>query len=149
MEAAAAVVLAIALAASPGSVCRPAQTDTATRPIPPPLAPAVIAAFEVRMTPAEVVHTGVIRCAEGHLLACLVGANLNCGKADPRTGNSGASDWCRDHANSDFVPAFATGHDTIYAWRCDGRRAVIARQIEHVDRQGFVAENWKLVISDP
>jgi len=145
MEAASAVVLAMALAASPGSVCRPAETDIATRPIPPPVAPAVIAAFEVRMTPAEVLGTGVIRCADGHLLACLAGANLNCGKADTRTSNPGARGWCRDHANSDFVPAFATGHDTIYAWRCDGPRAVIERQIDHVDRQGFVAENWKRV----
>ena len=145
MEAASAAVLALALAASPGSICRPAETDVATRPLPPQLAPAVIAAFGVRMTPAYVVDTGVIRCADGHLLACVVGANLNCSKADTRTTNPGASDWCRDHANSDFVPAFATGHDTIYAWRCDGQRAVIGRQVERVDRQGFVAENWRRV----
>lgn len=145
METASAAVLAIVLAAAPAPVCHPAETDTATRPIPPTLAPAVIAAFEVHMTPAEVTDTGVIRCADGHLLACLVGANLDCANADTRTSNPGASAWCRDHANSDFVPAFATGHDTIYAWRCNGRRAVIERQIEHVDRQGFVAENWKRV----
>jgi hypothetical protein len=145
MEGASVVILAIALAASPGSVCRPAETDTATRPIPLSLAPAVIAAFGVHMAPAYVVDTGVIRCADGHLLACLVGANLNCGKADTRTTAAGASNWCRDHANSDFVPAFATGHDTIYAWRCDGPQAVVERQVEHVDGQGFVVENWKRV----
>jgi hypothetical protein len=145
MEGASAAVVALVLAASPGSICRPAETDAATRPIPPQLAPAVIAAFGVRMTPAYVVDTGVIRCADGHLLACLVGANLNCGKADTRTTNPGASNWCRDHPSSDFVPAFATGHDTIYAWRCEGQRAVVERQVEHVDRQGFVAENWKQV----
>jgi hypothetical protein len=145
MEGASVAVFALVLAASPGSICRPAETDTATRPIPPQLAPAVIAAFEVRTTPDYVMQTGVIRCADGHLLACLVGANLNCSKADTRTTNRGASNWCRDHAGSDFVPAFATGHDTIYAWRCDRQRAVIERQVERVDQQGFVVENWKRV----
>jgi hypothetical protein len=145
MAGALAAILAIAFAASARSVCHPAQTEVAARPIPPPLAPAVIAAFEVRMTPAEVMDTGVVRCADGHLLACLVGANLNCAKADTRTSNSGANNWCRDHADSDFVPAFATGHDTIYAWRCNGTHAVITQQVQHVDRQGFVAENWKRV----
>lgn len=140
-----AAVLAIVLAAAPGSACRPAETDAVTRPIPSSLAPAVIAAFQVRMTPAEIVETGAMRCAEGHLLACLIGANLNCGKADTRTRNAGASRWCRDHPNSDFVPLVATGHDTIYSWRCDGSHAVIERQVENVDRQGFVTENWKRV----
>jgi hypothetical protein len=145
MEVTSTAILTILLTAAPGPVCHSGQTDAATRPIPPAVAPAVIAAFGVRMTPAEVATNGVIRCAEGLLLACLVGANLNCGKADTHTSNSGADGWCRDHANSDFVPAFATGHDTIYAWRCNGTRAVTERQFEHVDRQGFVAENWKRV----
>jgi hypothetical protein len=113
MEAASAAVLAIVLAATPGPVCRAAKTDAATRPIPPSLAPAVIAAFRVRMTPAYVVDTGVMRCADGHLLACLVGANLNCGKADTRTTNPGASGWCRDHANSDFVPRSPSGRSSM------------------------------------
>jgi hypothetical protein len=143
MEAASAAVLAIVLAGAPGPVCRPSETDTATRPIPLSVAPAVIASFGVRMTPDEVVHTGVMRCVGGQPLACLVGANLNCGKADTRTSNAGASRWCGDHPNADFVPAFAAGHETIYAWRCEGARAVVERQVEHVDRQGFVAENWR------
>jgi len=97
------------------------------------------------MTPAEVAANGLIRCADGHLLACLVGANLNCGKADMRTSSPDASDWCRDHPNSDFVPAVVTGHEAIYTWRCDGKHAVIDRQLRHVDPQGFVAENWRRV----
>ena len=145
MDAASVAVLAIVLTAATGPVCRPAETDVATRPIPQSLAPAVIAAFQVRMTTSEIVQTGAMRCADGHLLACLVGANLNCAKADTRTSNAGASNWCRDHPNSDFVPLSATGHDTVYSWRCDGPRAVIERQVEQVDRQGFVAENWKRV----
>jgi len=128
-------------------VCSAHETDATTRPIPPALAPAVITAFAVSMTPAEVAANGVIRCADGHLLACLVGANLNCGKADTRTRNPDASAWCRDHPNADFVPAAVTGHETIYTWRCDGTRAVIDRQVEQVDPQGFVAGNWRRVSS--
>ena len=95
------------------------------------------------MTPTEVERNGVVRCADGVLLACLVGANLNCGKADAGTVNRGGETWCRQHAGAPFVPEFATGHDTIYAWRCDGTRATIARTALHADRQGFVAANWK------
>ncbi len=138
-------VLSIVLAAAPGPVCRPAETDLATRPIPPPLAASVAEAFKVTMPPSEVEANGVMRCAAGRLLACLVGANLNCSKADMQTGNAGADDWCRQHANADFVPAFATGHDTIYTWRCDGPRAAIERQVWQVDPQGFVVENWRPV----
>ncbi len=125
--------------------CHPGQTDETTRPIPPALASDVIAAFAVRMTPTEIERNGVVRCADGVLLACLVGANLNCGKADTRTANRGAEAWCSRHADAEFVPAFAAGHDTVYAWRCEGTRAAIASAAQHADRQGFVAANWKRV----
>ena len=143
---AAVVALGLAVAGpARAQTCHPGQTDETTRPIPPALAPAVSAAFGVRMTPAEIERNGLVRCADGVLLACLVGANLNCGKADTRATNRAAEDWCHQHAGADFVPAFAAGHDTVYAWRCEGKRAAIAGTVQHADRQGFVAENWKRV----
>ncbi|MGH7153067.1 MAG: hypothetical protein ACREF3_03985, partial [Acetobacteraceae bacterium] len=63
--------------------------------------------------------------------------------ANTQTLNRGGDFWCRQHPDASFIPFFATGHDSVYAWRCDGPRAVIARQTVHVDARGFVAENWR------
>jgi hypothetical protein len=115
--------------------------------------PAVAAAFGVHvrdregagggMTQAEVARQTVIRCDNGTILACMAGANLNCGRADTRPASVGGDEWCRDHPDADFVPMFATGHETIYAWRCAGTRAVPERQAQAVDARGFVAGFWR------
>jgi hypothetical protein len=131
-------------AAAP-SYCRAIGTDDTIRPITPELAPAAIAAFHVHMKATEVARTGVMRCVDGEAFACLTGANLTCGKADKRTRNSGGDAWCEEHPDADFIPAFATGHATVYAWRCKGRLAVVVRQVQQVDGRGFVAENWRRV----
>ncbi len=135
-------VLALSLQlAHAGPACT--GTDAKARPVPPALAQSVVAAFGVRMTPADAVRSGFVRCENGRVLACLTGANLDCGKGDPARTNPGAEQWCRSHPDAEFVPAFASGHDTIYAWRCRGAQAVIERQIEQLDAEGFVAENWR------
>ena len=56
--------------------CPPGVPADGTRPVPASLAHAVIAAFGVHMTQAEVMRTGVVRCAKGVVLACLTGADL-------------------------------------------------------------------------
>ena len=118
----------------------------APRPIPLAQAAAVARVFHARMTPQEVVRTGVMRRGpDGRWLACLTGANLNCGKADTSRANRGASWWCRHHPGAPFVPLFASGHASIYAWACRGRRAVIARQVQRVDAQGYVAGAWRVI----
>ncbi len=61
-------------------------------------------------------------------MACTVGANLNCGKADTRRDLPGATAWCRENPDSDFIPMFATGHETIYDWRCTKGQAVRRQQ---------------------
>ncbi len=73
----------------------------------------------------------------------MTGANLNCGKADTLRTSAGGNFWCRSHPGAAFIPLFATGHATIYAWRCDGRTAVPQRQVRDVDPRGFTAANWK------
>ena len=118
----------------------------APRPIPFARAAAVARAFHARMTPEEVVRTGVMRRGpDGRWLACLTGANLNCGKADTSRVDRGASWWCRRHPGAPFVPLFASGHASIYAWACRGRRAVIARQVQTVDAQGYVVGAWRVI----
>jgi hypothetical protein len=84
-----------------------------------------------------------VRCAGTKLIACWVGANLNCGKANTRRRLPGATAYCRANPNSDVVPMAATGHDTVYVWRCVGGRGVAGKAIIAVDAQGYAVGNWK------
>jgi hypothetical protein len=86
-----------------------------------------------------------VRCVGRTLMACWVGANLNCGKANTRRRLPGASAFCRDNPGSDFIPMAATGHDTIYSWRCFGRRAVPGKPNVKLDADGYAADNWREV----
>jgi len=129
-----------ALAETPATFCRRVGTDDTTRPIPEALVPAVNAAFGMRMPARVAVDTTVFRCAGGQVMVCTVGANLPCGKANT---NRAPSQWCRDNPDASVVPAVATGHDTIYQWRCRAGTPQIVRQTLHVDPRGFVAEFWK------
>lgn len=87
------------------------------------------------------------RCAGGHVLACAYGANIPCdSKADTsRKPAAGAVAFCRDNPAADVVPAAATGHATVYAWRCRADRPEVARKVLEVDRQGFAASFWHRV----
>jgi hypothetical protein len=84
-----------------------------------------------------------VRCVGAKLLACYVGANLVCDKADTRHSLPGGTAWCRANPGSQVIPMSATGHATIYQWSCQGRRAVAGKAAMHVDPQGYIAENWK------
>jgi hypothetical protein len=91
------------------------------------------------------------RCDHGRVLACGYGANIPCdAKADTsRVPGPGANEFCRENPGADVVPAVATGHATIYAWRCAGQRPAIARQVLKVDRRGFPAAFWHVVARQP
>ncbi len=110
------------------------------KPAPPALQARIAEAFGI--DPAGATHA-VIRCAGETLMACSLGANLNCGKADARRALPGATAYCRDNPDSDFIPMFATGHATIYDWRCSGGKAVPGKTVVTMDSQGFDAQNWK------
>lgn len=82
------------------------------------------------------------RCMDGGVWACDPGANLPCGPAKTTRDPSVAmNDYCAQHPDG-VLPAFVTGHDTIYAWACKGGSAVIERQAFTVDARGFVANFW-------
>ncbi len=134
---------AYAAMSNPDQYCPIARADHAARSAPPSLVPAVTAAFRVRMSPAEVERQTVIRCANGRLLACMIGGNLNCGQADTRKTSVGGDAWCRQNPGAPFIPMFTTGHTTIYAWHCEGPHAVPRRQVQRVDAEGFVAGFWR------
>jgi hypothetical protein len=85
------------------------------------------------------------RCYQGTVMGCVVGANLNCGKANVSTTSRGADEWCRANPNDQNIPAAATGHSTIYAWRCSGARAVPVRKVSPIDNRGFEVMNWRVL----
>ena len=135
-----------ARAETPAAACARTGTDDTLHRIPDSLVPSVNAAFGTSMPAPEATAATVFRCAEGRVLVCTTGANLPCGQASTsRTPGPGVVAWCRDHPNAAFIPAVATGHDTIFAWRCQGSTPQIDRQMLEVDPQGFVSQYWKML----
>lgn len=89
----------------------------------------------------------VWRCMGGHVYACNVGANLPCNAKmnTSRTPNAGERSYCKSHANAAFIPKVATGHDTLYAWRCEGTKAVAGKAVGKLDARGYLARIWHRV----
>ena len=130
-----------ASAASGAAFCSSGAAPRAPVPVPRQLEAMVARAFDI---PVDLVRDGgFVRCAGTRLLACVIGANLNCGKVNARRSLPGASEFCRANPDADVVPMAATGHDTVYDWRCVGGRAVATKTVVAVDRQGYDAGNWK------
>jgi hypothetical protein len=132
-----------ASAASGPATCASGAGPRVPAPVPKGLEAAVASTFGVPVDVAR--RGGFVRCAQGKLLACLIGANLNCGKANTRRSLPGASAFCRANPDADVIPMVATGHDTLYAWRCIGKRALAAKAVVAVDPDGYDAGNWKEV----
>lgn len=87
--------------------------------------------------------TGVYRCMDARLVACLVGANLPCFKMDTARHNTGADAFCQNNKDNDAVPLVASGHASIYAYKCVGTRAEIADTMYKLDERGFARDLWK------
>lgn len=135
----------VAGARSAAAYCRRVGTDDRLRPVPPALVPAFQRAFGLHAPAGYIEHNSYIRCAHGVVLGCTVGANLPCGPADPRRDIPGADAWCRKNGDPAVIPAYVTGHASLYAWRCEAGRAVPVRQVARADDQGFVARYWRRV----
>ena len=88
---------------------------------------AVAEAFQID-SPA-VRGAAFVRCVGRKFMACSIGANLDCFKADRRHALPGATAWCRENPGSKGIPTSATGHDTIYEWSCKGRRVVVGKTV--------------------
>jgi hypothetical protein len=83
------------------------------------------------------------RCMHGDVYVCYVGANIPCwDKADTRRTNEGATRWCAEHPDDDMVPAYATGHETVWLWGCAGSQAVIRKTDVQLDPRGFLVQQW-------
>jgi hypothetical protein len=125
------------------AVCRFGMTDDRLIPLPTALAARARALFQLDMPDDLIRKTTVYRCMDGRTLLCTTGANLACGKANTSRRLPGAADWCRVHRDTDFIPMFVTGHDTIYRWACAAGSPSIAATVQPVDARGFLSRNWK------
>lgn len=130
-----------ASAANANPYCAAGAAPRASVPVPRELEAKVAKAFNIPVDLAR--KAAFVRCAGPRLLTCWIGANLNCFKANTSRSLPGASAFCRDNPDADNIPMAATGHDTIYDWRCVGRRAVATKAVVAVDAQGYDAGNWK------
>ena len=129
-------------AAAAAAYC-PNSAHATPAKVTPDLLPAVAKAFGIDTGAAR--DAVFVRCAGVKLMACFVGANLDCGKADTRRALPGATAWCRQNPGAANIPMAATGHATIYQWSCKGHRAVAGKALVAADRQGYIAANWKAV----
>ncbi|MCE1253589.1 MAG: hypothetical protein LWX83_08590 [Anaerolineae bacterium] len=96
-------------------------------------------------TPEELYKNGSYwRCMNHQVYACFVGANLPCdSKANTDENPTDAEkDFCKEHPDSDFIPASVTGHDTIYEWRCKAEIPEVNSQLFRVDDRGYISEIW-------
>jgi hypothetical protein len=84
------------------------------------------------------------RCMDRKVYACWVGANLPCeAQANvDKTPTQAENDFCTANPDSLGIPAFVTGHETIYNWVCKEGKPVIDGQGFHVDPRGFISEIW-------
>lgn len=106
--------------------------------------PSLLAAFPGTIPEAFRPGNTFFRCFEGRVLACTVGANLNCGLADAsRQPKPGMTTYCQDNPESDFIPLAVAGHEGVFAWQCRNGQPVIERQVFTVDPRGFVSEFWQ------
>jgi hypothetical protein len=83
-----------------------------------------------------------LRCMGGYVLACFTGANLPCSKLNTAQTNPGADNYCRSNPETDNVPAFATGHDTAFTFRCHAGKSQVSGKNFPLDSRGFAASLW-------
>jgi len=118
-------------------------------PVPPALTPYLARALGLQADVEFMAESYYWRCMDGAVYVCAIGANLPCDtKSDRAKRNRGAENYCRENREAAFVPAFATGHDTIYEWSCSNGRGVRGRRTATLDRRGYRTVIWHKVLRD-
>ena len=108
------------------------------------LAPAVRRLFNIRGHYAP--NAAYYRCVDGMVKVCFVGANLPCGKANTSENQPAVARWCETHPDTESIPLYVTGHDSLDSWHCDrSRKAATGAPVGTLDRRGFFEEYWKMV----
>lgn len=103
------------------------------------------AGLENTSEPAEMLQKSTIwRCMDGKVYACNFGANLPCdSKANTdKTPTQEMTGYCKENQGAEFIPAYVTGHTTIYSWRCDKDKPVVDQQVFQTDAAGYLSEIW-------
>ena len=112
-------------------------------PVPRALEPYVRTALRLSADSVFAPESYYWRCMNRAVFVCAIGANLPCAsKADRSKRNAGAEQYCRDNRDASSVPAYATGHETIYDWRCVAGSAVRGKRTVRLDRQGYRTDIW-------
>ena len=130
-------------------LCREAGNDDTLRDYTPALRDETVRAFKTVFpdatdAPADdaLQSQAIFRCMGGKVLVCFVGANLPCARMNASRDNTGADAFCKDNPNQDFVPAFATGHDAVYSYRCRNGKAEVTGSSWELDERGFARTLW-------
>jgi len=91
------------------------------------------------------------RCMDHKVYVCNFGANLPCdSKANTdKTPTQAMNDFCKENKNSDFIPMYVTGHETIFNWRCNNDVAEVLEQIDQPDAAGFLSHIWYPIEPNP
>jgi hypothetical protein len=115
-------------------------------PIPAALVPYLGAALGLSARTPPSADGYYWRCMDGAVYVCVVGANLPCQqKANRSKRNAGADSFCRDHRDAASVPAYASGHDTIFDWSCAAGLAVRGAATAKLDSRGYRIDIWHRV----
>ena len=133
-------------------LCRKVKNDDTIRPYSHALYAGTVKAFKKLFPDAkgapqeqELQTQASYRCMNGKVLACFVGANLPCAKMNAARENPGADEFCKTNPNADVVPAFATGHDAVYSYKCASGKAVVTDSSWQLDKRGFAKTLWAVV----
>ena len=112
-------------------------------PIPTALKPYVAGALGLPADFAIVPESYFWRCMDGAVYVCAIGANIPCAaKADRARRNLGAEHYCRNNSDATSVPAYATGHASIYGWNCSAGRELPGERLAEIDNRGFRVDFW-------
>jgi hypothetical protein len=128
---------------SPVAYCARVGTDDTLRAPPAALASAIKRLFDIRGRLA--LRAAYYRCADGAVKVCFVGANLPCGKANTSKNPPAVARWCEMHPDTELIPLYVTGHDSLYSWHCLGAKAATGAPHGALDAQGFFEDYWKTV----
>ena len=128
---------------SPRAYCARVGTDDTLRTPPSSLAPAIQRLFNIRGHYAP--KAAYYRCVDGTVKVCFVGANLPCGKANTSKNQPAVARWCETHPDTESIPLYVTGHNSLYSWHCVGAKAATGASIGALDARGFFEEYWKTV----
>ena len=110
------------------------------------------AEIENSSEPSEMLPKSTIwRCMDKSVYVCNFGANLPCdSKANTEKNPTQAMvDFCKENANSDFIPMAITGHTTIYSWHCVNDIPEAGEQIDQVDAAGYLSRIWYKLEPNP